>query len=58
MWVDLDQLQEAAEMALDDPYLLDLMKQQTEATTWEDQDMLLCKIMNYVKEKKESSNNN
>lgn len=53
MYVDYDMLTEAARIAVNDDKLLAMMVEWNETNDWAQQDMILCKIMNYVKEIKE-----
>lgn len=53
MYVDYDMLTEAARIAVNDDKLLAMMVEWNETNDWSEQDMILCKIMNYVKECKE-----
>lgn len=57
MYVDYDSLTEAARLAVTDDKLLAMMVEWNETTDWAQQDMILCKIMNYVKEYKEANPN-
>ena len=54
MYVDYDSLNEAARLAMQDDKLLAMMVEWNETQDWAEQDMILCKIMNYVKEYKEA----
>lgn len=54
MYIDAIQLQEAARMAMLDPVLLKMMSDWNNSRDYGEQDMLLCSVMNYVKEKKAS----
>lgn len=51
MYVDFDMLDKAAQMAMNDDTLLAMMVEWNETQDWAMQDMITCKIMNYVKEK-------
>lgn len=57
MYVDYDSLTEAARLAVTDDKLLAMMVEWNETNDWAQQDMILCKIMNYVKEYKETNPN-
>jgi pyridoxal/pyridoxine/pyridoxamine kinase len=57
MYVDYDSLTEAARLAMTDDKLLAMMVEWNETNDWAQQDMILCKIMNYVKEYKEANPN-
>lgn len=57
MYVDYDSLTEAARLAVTDDKLLAMMVEWNETNDWAQQDMILCKIMNYVKEYKEANPN-
>lgn len=54
MWVDHDMLTEAANIALQDPKLLAMMSDWNNSKDYGEQDMMLCSIMNYVKDLKAS----
>lgn len=56
MYVDYDMLTEAARIAVEDDKLLAMMVEWNETSDWSEQDMILCKIMNYVKERKQEKN--
>ena len=55
MYVEYEALNEAAALAMTDDKLLAMMVEWNETTDWAQQDMILCKIMNYVKEYKEAN---
>ena len=57
MYVEYEALNEAAALAMTDDKLLAMMVEWNETTDWAQQDMILCKIMNYVKEYKEANPN-
>lgn len=50
MYVDFEMLDNAAKLAMTDDKLLSMMVEWNETKDWAEQDMILCKIMNYVKE--------
>jgi hypothetical protein len=54
MYVDYEMLDEAAKLAMTDDKLLSMMVEWNNTSDWGMQDLILCKIMNYVKEKKEN----
>lgn len=55
MYIDYESLNEAATLAMNDDKLLSMMIEWNETNDWAEQDMILCKIMNYVREYKEAN---
>jgi hypothetical protein len=51
MWVDFNTLDTIAKLAQDDDKLLSMLVEWNETSDWGQQDMVMSKIMNYVKDK-------
>ena len=57
MWVSNEELERIGELALSDEKLLAMLVEWNENTKdWGIQDQILCKIVNYVKEKDNETN--
>ena len=50
MYANLEMLEKIADLAMNDDYLLSLLVEWNETQDWGMQDLVFCKIVNYVKD--------